>query len=322
MPHPQEIRTVGVIGTGVIGLSWITLFLSKGLRVIVSDPAPNAVDQLRSYIAKQWPVMEKLGLEKGASQTSFEFVDEIFDHLDKIDFIQENGPERLDFKQELFAKLDSLAPEHVILSSSSSGLPSSQFIGNCDRKPSRILIGHPFNPPHLVPLVEVVPHPGTDATATARAMDFYRSLGKQPILVRTETPGFVANRLQAALLAEAYSLVKREVVSATDVDAAVTTSLGPRWALTGPLMTNALGGGGSAEGFRHLLEHIGVASQIWLEDMRAKEFDWSVDSREKLVEEVAKMFAGMKGTSEELIKQRDEALIELLKLKKNGSLLV
>lgn len=315
-----EIRTVGVVGTGVIGSSWITLFLSKGLKVIVSDPAPHAADQLREYIAKQWPVMEGLGIDKNASQTNFVFVDNIFDHLDKVDFVQENGPEKLDFKQHLFAQLDASAPEHVILSSSSSGLPSSQFLKNCRRKPSRILIGHPFNPPHLIPLVEVVPHPATDPDVATRAVNFYRSVGKQPILVKTETPGFVANRLQAALLAEAYSLVEHKVVSAADIDAAVTTSLGPRWALTGPLMTNALGGGGSADGFKHLLEHVGVASQTWLQDMRANEFDWSVASRENLVEEVAKMFAEMKGTPEELVKQRDQALIELLRLKKEALL--
>lgn len=127
----------------------------------------------------------------------------------------QNGPEKLDFKRGLFAQLDAKTRGHVILASSSSGLPSSQFIVDCKRNPARIVIGHPLNPPHLVPLVEVVPHPGTNVTSTA--MEFYRSLNRDPVLVRRETPGFIANRLQAAVCAEAYSLVTRGIISPQDL---------------------------------------------------------------------------------------------------------
>lgn len=171
-----------------------------------------------------------------------------------------NGPESLPFKQRLFAQLDAASPSHVILASSSSALASSSFITTCTRDPSRILIGHPFNPPHLIPCVEVVPHPSTSPDITSRAMLFYSTtLTRRPILLHKEVPGHIGNRLQSALCHEAWSLVARGVVSAQDLDACVTTSLGLRWALTGPLLTNALGGGGGSEGFSKFMKHIGPA---------------------------------------------------------------
>jgi 3-hydroxyacyl-CoA dehydrogenase len=237
------IKTVGVIGTGVIGASWTLFFLSKGLRVIAADPAPGAEERLASYLERGWPTMQQAGLEEGASVCNYQFVDNIFNFLDEIDLVQEvrflisisrfflgvsnsylilighkqTGPERVDFKRQLFAELDEKAPKHVLLLSSSSGIPSSEFATDCKHNPSRVIIGHPFNPPHLIPLVEVVPHAGTEEIYSSRALDFYRSLGKKPILIKQETPGFIANRLQMALCNEAYSLVSRGIVSAADL---------------------------------------------------------------------------------------------------------
>ncbi|KAI4846812.1 putative hydroxyacyl-CoA dehydrogenase [Aureobasidium sp. EXF-8845] len=211
------IKTVGIVGTGVIGASWTALFLSHGLKVLVADPAPGAVDKLSAYIKSVWPALERMGIDDDASPDNYEFVGtDLGEHISECDFIQENAPERVDLKTKLLAQLDRAAPKNVIIASSSSGLPSSRFIGDCQH-PERVLIGHPFNPPHLMPLVEVVPHAGTSDSSIQGALAFYKSVGRKPVHIRQEVPGFAANRLQAALCNEAYSLVARGVLSAEDL---------------------------------------------------------------------------------------------------------
>ncbi|KAL4806301.1 3-hydroxyacyl-CoA dehydrogenase [Aspergillus unguis] len=305
------IRTIGVIGTGVIGSSWTALFLSQGLRVIVSDPAPGAETKLREYLHKNCASVPGAKSSVEACLQNYTFVKDISPHLGDVDLIQENGPERLDFKRRLFAQLDALTPPHVLIASSSSGLPSSQFITECKNNPARILIGHPFNPPHLVPLVEIVPHPGTGEEYVARARDFYASLNKDPVVVKQETPGFIANRLQAAVCAEAYSLISRGVMSAEDLDKTMTSGLGLRWALSGPIITNTLGGGGS---FAHFVDHLGPALKTWLDDMEQHKFE--LDSKEKteaLKENVNEWVSQVDLQKAE--RERDEFLGELVRKK-------
>ena len=197
-----------------------------------------------------------------------------------------------------------------MIASSSSGLPSSTFITLCENQPARILVGHPFNPPHLIPLVEVVPHPKSSAVCVSIAVDFYKSLGKKPIVLRQETPGFVANRLQAAINKEAYSLITRGVVSAEDLDSAVRSGPGLRWAVSGPIVTNALGGGGGPGGFDNRLDRLGAAIQGWEQDMRRYEFDWSAQSVSCLKLEAKKWLDTVNW--EELDKERNAALTHLL----------
>lgn len=213
--------------------------------------------------------------------------------------------------------LDQYARPGVVIASSSSGLPASDFIGRCERDPSRILVGHPFNPPHLIPLVEVVPHPGTNTSSTSTAMDFYRSIGKSPILLRHEVPGFVANRLQAAINNEAYSLVSRGIISAEDLDTAVTSGPGLRWALTGPFVTNSLGGGGGPDGFMQRIERLGPSIRSWEADILKHRFDWSQESLSALKVGALKWleaadWAGING-------ERDQMLLELLQTKSKSS---
>ncbi|CAI7673464.1 unnamed protein product [Penicillium manginii] len=265
-----SIKTVGVIGTGIIGASWTALFLAKGLRVIVTDPAPGAESKLHEYLKKNYLAIPNKIATPEKYLKNLTFVKDIDPYLGELDLIQENGPERLDFKRRLFAHLDAHTPEHVLIASSSSGLPSSEFVTDCERKASRILIGHPFNPPHLIPLVEVVPHPKTGDAYVTAACEFYRSLGKDPVVVKKETPGFIANRLQAAVCAEAYSLIFRGIISAEDLDKTMTSGLGLRWAFSGPVMTNSLGGGGD---FGHFMDHLGPALKSWLDDMQKHQFD-------------------------------------------------
>ncbi|KAI4665243.1 uncharacterized protein J4E88_010568 [Alternaria novae-zelandiae] len=224
----------------------------------------------------------------------------------------QNAPERPDLKTKLLAEIDAAVRSDVVIASSSSGIPSSKFISQCQH-PERVLIGHPFNPPHLMPLVEVVPHSNTSASAISNAMAFYESVGRRPVHIKEEVPGFVANRLQAALCNEAYSLVARGIVTAQDLDACVTTSLGPRWAMVGPFLANAMGGGGGSEGFKHLLEHLGPASRVWVEDMQEHKFDWSQDSIDALGSSVSDELQGK--DVQELEQKRDDDLVKFFKIK-------
>ncbi|KAJ4401359.1 hypothetical protein N0V91_008023 [Didymella pomorum] len=309
----MAIRTVGIVGTGVIGASWTALFLAHGLRVLVADPAPGAEEKLASYLDDVWPALEIMGLVDGASLSNYKFVGaSLSDHYKELDFVQENAPERPDLKTKILAEIDAAVRSDIIIASSSSGIPSSKFISQC-RNPERVLIGHPFNPPHLMPLVEVVPHPHTSSSAVLTAMSFYESVGRRPVHIKEEVPGFVANRLQAALCNEAYSMVARGLISAQDLDAAVTTSLGPRWAMVGPFMANAMGGGGGSEGFKHLLEHLGPASRVWVEDMNAHKFDWSQQSIDALGSSVGEELEGK--NVKELEQKRDDDLIKFFKIK-------
>ena len=182
------------------------------------------------------------------------------------------------------------------------------------------MIGHPFNPPHLIPLVEVVPHPGTAESAVQRAMDFYKSLGKSPVLIKKETPGFLANRLQAAVIAEAYSLVSRGIASPEDVDTAMSTGPGLRWALAGPYMTNVLGGGGGKDAFSHFVSHLGPAVQGWKKDMDEHAFGWSEEETRKLNGQVQPW---VEQSDPQAVKQEmGDGLIELLQIKKEKRNLV
>lgn len=232
------------------------------------------------------------------------------------------------------AEIDAAAGSDVVIASSSSGLPSSKFIGKCTNNPGRILIGHPFNPPHLMPLVEVVPHPKTDKASIDTAVEFYKSLNKKPIVIKREIPGFASNRLQAAICSEAYSLVSRGILSAEDLgqchpkvlarhynltndtDTCVTNSLGPRYALMGPLMSNAMGGGGGTDGFRHFLEHLGPATKIWLDDMREHTFKYDNQSLDSLSASVGKELEGK--DVQALEAERDRLLVEIMRLKGEG----
>ncbi|KAE8394134.1 hypothetical protein BDV23DRAFT_179938 [Aspergillus alliaceus] len=318
LPTPRSnIRTVAIIGTGVIGASWTALLLARGLKVLVTDPAPDAEKKLDAYLKAQWPTLTQMGLSEGASLANYMFVNSLDNHFHEIDFIQENGPERVEFKSSLFAYLDENARPDVIIASSSSGIPSSEYALACRNHPERVLVGHPFNPPHLIPLVEVVPHATTDRESVVpRAMEFYKSLGKNPVLIQKEIPGFIVNRLQAAILMEAYSLVGRGVISAADLDTAMTSSLGLRWALNGPFALNALAGGGS---FLHFMEHLGPAAKSWHDDMQKHTFEMTPQAIEDLNRVVEPTIAAT--DLDILQKERDDVLLRLMDLKAKSSLL-
>ncbi|MGB6099218.1 MAG: 3-hydroxyacyl-CoA dehydrogenase NAD-binding domain-containing protein [Comamonas thiooxydans] len=307
------IRRVAVVGTGVIGASWAAFFLARGLDVTATDPAPGAEQRLREAVQRHWPTMQRMGLVDGASLERLRFDAELERALDGCDFVQESGPERADFKADLYARLDAATPPQVLLASSSSGLPVSGMQVRC-KAPQRVVLGHPFNPPHLIPLVEVGGGDATSPDSIQRAMDFYAALGKRPIHVRREIAGHIANRLQAALWREAFYLVDQGVASVSDIDTAIAHGPGLRWALMGPFMNLYLSGGQG--GMQHLLEHLGGPIESWWRDLGNPAMTEALKAH--VVQGVAEA-RGMR-REEELERTRDELLTDLIRAKAQGSL--
>jgi 3-hydroxyacyl-CoA dehydrogenase len=309
MTTNKPIRQVTIIGTGVIGASWASLFLAKGLKVAATDVAPNAEEALRKFVQSAWPALERLGLSEGASQSNLRFVADLPTAVKGADLVQENGPEKIDFKKKLYAQLDELLPPDVIIASSSSGLTMSEIQSACANHPERCVIGHPFNPPHLVPLVEIVGGAKTSEETARRAAEFYTALGKRTVRLMKEVPGHVANRLQAALAREVYHLVAEGVVSASDVDTALCWGPGLRWGLMGQLMLNHLGGGQG--GIEHFFQQFTGPMTAW----------WKVLGQPELTPEVQKKLidgvhaeVGSRSVAA-LEADRDEMLLGLLEIR-------
>ncbi|MCE0537983.1 3-hydroxyacyl-CoA dehydrogenase NAD-binding domain-containing protein [Kineosporia rhizophila] len=291
------------MGAGSIGSGWATLALSRGLRVLAADPDPGAQERLRAEVAAR-----SAELGRPADQSLLEFTTDVAQAAAGSDLVLEGGPERLEVKRALFAVLDQAAGPEVVLASSSSGLPASSFQEVCRRHPQRVLVAHPFNPPHLVPLVEVVGGRATSEEALQATLETLRLWGKQPILVRQELPGHVVNRLQAALWREAYHLVGQGVVSVADLDLAVSSGPGLRWALLGPFATQHLSGGPG--GIAHVLDHLGPPMLEWWDDLGSPEL--TPELVNTLVEGVRAELAQAEG---DLATRRDRALQQLLALK-------
>ena len=271
MSTTKPIRRVTIIGTGVIGASWAALFLAKGLEVVATDIAPNAEAALKRFVESAWPALKRLGLAPGASQSKLSFTPNLEAAVKGVDLVQENGPERIEFKKKLYGQLDELLPPDVIIASSSSGLTMSEIQSGCGSHPERCVIGHPFNPPHLVPLVEIVGGAKTSEETIQRVAEFYTALGKRTVRLHKEMPGHVANRLQSALSREVYHLVAEGVVSAADVDTALSWGPGLRWGLMGSLLLNHLGGGQG--GIEHFFAAIRRSHDGLVEGSRAAGVD-------------------------------------------------
>jgi 3-hydroxyacyl-CoA dehydrogenase len=241
------------------------------------------------------------------------FTPELAQALAGTDLVQENGPERVDFKQKLYSQLDALLPPDVIIASSSSGIPMSQIQVGAASHPERCVIGHPFNPPHLVPLVEIVGGAKTAEETIRRADEFYTSIGRQTIRINKELPGHVANRLQAALAREVYYLVAEGIVSAADVDRALSWGPGLRWGIMGNMMLNHLAGGSG--GIEHTLEHLGGPMAAWWKTLGSPELTPEV--KRKLIDSVHAEVGSR--TIEELEAERDDLLIGLVELRTKAS---
>jgi 3-hydroxyacyl-CoA dehydrogenase len=253
MNYNKPINSIAIVGTGVIGASWAAQYLAHGIAVAATDPAPNAEANLREYIDKAWPLLEKIGLMPGASPRRLSFTRDMKEALETADFVQENGPERPDFKIKLYTDMDAATPPDSIIASSSSGITPSVMQSRCVH-PERILVGHPFNPPHIIPLVEVVGGSKTSPAAIQQALAFYAAIGKKPIHLKKEMPGHVGNRLQLALHREVLYLIQNDVLSVKDADDAVSYGPGLRWGVMGPNLQYHLGGG--AGGIKHFMEGV------------------------------------------------------------------
>lgn len=303
------IKRVAVIGTGVIGASWAAYFLAQGMQVAATDPGPDAETELRRLVHAFWPTLQEQGLAAGASLDRLQFAATIADAVADADFIQENGPERLDVKHRIVAEIEAAARNDVIIASSSSGLLMSDMQQGAAH-PGRIVLGHPFNPPHLIPLVEVVAGRQTSAETVARTMAFYTAIGKKPIHIRAEVKGHVANRLQAALWKEACHLVDQGVVSVADLDVAISHGPGLRWALLGPFLNLHFSGG--AGGIGHTLEHLGPPIEDWWADLGHAPLNET--TRKKIEQGVQEELSSYDEV--DLKAKRDRLLMTLLEAKK------
>ena len=302
---PQRIA---VIGAGTIGASWAAYFLARGFEVAAYDPAPNGEDFARRFIDNAWPTLEKLNaVLPGADRKRFSFFKDPAAAAKGAAFVQESGPEREDVKIELLAAIDAAAPPNSVIASSSSGLLISRVAAKC-KHPERCVIGHPFNPPHLIPLVEVVGGSKTSPDAVRKAMNFYREIGKHPIHIKKEVRGHVANRLQMALWREAIHLVIEGVVSVADADAAIAYGPGLRWALMGPHLCFHMGGGDG--GMKHYLDHLGPANQSWMDDLGTPRLD--AKTQKAIIDGVTEEAAGR--SMDDLRRWRDRKLIEILRV--------
>ncbi len=303
----EDVRRIAVVGGGTIGASWAAWFLARGFDVNLYDPAEDGEAVSRGILDAAWPAMESLGLAPGASRDRLTFHRDLAAALAGADFVQENAPERLEIKLPLLQAIDAALPGDRVIASSTSGFMPSEMQPAAKRHPERLLVGHPFNPPHLVPLVEVVGGPGASAEAVDWALAFYEAIGKAAIRVDREVTGHIANRLQAALFREALHLVNEGVASVSDVDKAIATGPGLRWALMGPIMTYNLGGGPG--GMRHFFHQFAPTLNAWFPKLGTPEITAELQAR--VIEGVESEMAGR--SLDEIVAWRDATFLKLLK---------
>ena len=302
----MEFAHTACLGGGVIGASWAALFLASGRSVAVYDPAPGTEASVRAYVEEAWPTLTELELTDKGDPDAITFHASAAEAVDGAMFVQENVPERLAIKHATFAEIEPVLDPQAIVASSASGLTLDQMQEGW-QVPARIVLGHPFNPPHLIPLVEVMGNARTAADAVARAEAFYAAVGKVTLRLNKAKKGHVANRLQAALWREAISLVVEGVASVEDVDKAVWAGPGLRWAAMGPTMLFNLGAG--AGGLRAFFDHFSDTFDGWWDDLGEPHMTDAV--AQQMIEGVEASSRGR--TPAELSRQRDALLLAYLK---------
>src|SRR5882757_9090574 len=311
MSFNKPIHRIAIVGTGVIGASWAAQYLARAFDVVATDPAPNAEANLRRYVDEAWGQLEAIGLSPGATRDRLTFTPDMKAALAQADLVQENAPERPEFKMKLFADMEATLPFDSIIASSSSGITPSVMQSKC-KHPERVLVGHPFNPPHIIPLVEVVGGAQTSPEAIEQAMAFYSSIGKKAIQLRKELPGHVANRLQAALYREMLYLIEQGVLSVEDTDAAVSYGPGLRWGVMGQSLQWHLGGG--AGGIKHFMDHLMDPLQGMMKALGTPNI--TSELKQAVIDGVMRNAGGR--SVEELANEENQVLVGLLKLRANG----
>ena len=301
----MTIKTFAALGVGVIGSGWVSRALAHGLDVIAWDPAQGAEKQLRANVANAWPALERVGLKPGASQERLRFVATIEEAVANADFVQESAPEREDLKLSLHEKVSLATKPETIIASSTSGLLPTDFYANA-KNPSRCIVGHPFNPVYLLPLVEVLGGEKTSDETLTRATRFYESIGMRPLRVRKEVPGFIADRLLEALWREALHLVNDGVATTGEIDDAIRFGAGIRWSFMGTFLTYTLAGGDA--GMRHFMQQFGPALELpWTKLVAPKLTD-------ELIDRVVEGTTNQQGerTIKQLERYRDDCITSVL----------
>lgn len=306
MQDPKDVTRVACIGTGVIGGGWAAHFLARGYDVLAWDPGAQAETALKRLIETAWPALETLGLAEGASPDRLRFTPSLKEAVGDVAFVQESGPERLDLKRKLLADLAAATSDDTVIASSTSGY-SMTDMGAEAEDASRLVVGHPFNPPYLIPLVEVVGGKRTATWAVDQACAFYEVAGKSVIRMERELPGFIGNRLQDAIWREALHMVAEGEATVEQIDQAIVDGPGLRWALMGPCLTFHLAGGEG--GMAHMLDHFGPALKEPWTRLEAPEL--TRDLRDAMVEGCERE-AGERSIAD-LVRERDRGLIAILK---------
>ncbi|NGO71538.1 3-hydroxyacyl-CoA dehydrogenase NAD-binding domain-containing protein [Streptomyces boncukensis] len=305
-PTPEDATRVTCVGAGVIGGGWVAHFLARGYDVTAWDPAPDAEEKLRRLVDAAWPALIRLGLADGAARDRLTVAPTLEDACAQAHFVQESAPEKLELKRDLLARLDAAAPEGVVIASSTSGYPMTEMQTGAEN-PGRLLVGHPFNPPYLIPLVEVVGGERTEADAVAWASRFYEVAGKSVITMDRELPGFIANRLQEALWREALHMVANGEATVEEIDDSITEGPGLRWAFMGPCLTFALAGGEG--GMAHMLDHFGPSLKSPWTRLEAPELDRAL--YDGMVEGCERAANGR--SIADLVAERDQGVIDILR---------
>ncbi|WP_069864969.1 3-hydroxyacyl-CoA dehydrogenase NAD-binding domain-containing protein [Streptomyces malaysiensis] len=303
---PEEVCRVACVGAGVIGGGWVAHFLARGYDVTAWDPAPDAEEKLRRLVDAAWPALERIGLADGASPDRLTVAATAEEAVTDAQFVQESAPEKLELKRSLLARLDAAAPAGVVIASSTSGYPMTDMQTEA-ADPGRLVVGHPFNPPYLIPLVEVVGGKQTDAAAVEWASRFYKVAGKSVITMERELPGFIANRLQEALWREALHMVANGEATVKEIDDSITEGPGLRWAFMGPCLTFALAGGEGGMG--HMLDHFGPSLKSPWTRLEAPELDDTL--RAAMVDGCDEAAGGR--TIAQLVAERDQGVIDVLR---------
>ncbi|NCB63417.1 MAG: 3-hydroxyacyl-CoA dehydrogenase family protein [Clostridia bacterium] len=313
----QDIKRVACVGGGVIGSSWAIQFAMKGLDVTLYDVNGEQLGKSEAQMHKSLDALEQFGAvtarRRGEIVARVKLTDSMEEAVKTAQFIQESGPERLEIKRSILAQVEALAPAEAVYASSTSGLLISDIAAQAAR-PGRCVGAHPYNPPHLIPLVELTSGEKTDSEVLALVYDFYQSIGKEAVLLRQECPGFIANRLQLALYREVQDLVMRGVCSVEDVDKALVYGPGLRWAIFGHNMIMQLG---NPEGLAGMVRMLGNSGDRWLEDMASwthQPDNWGAVAQPGVDREMANFPDYVGHTNAECAAYRDKMLIELLKL--------
>ncbi|MGD9922970.1 MAG: 3-hydroxyacyl-CoA dehydrogenase NAD-binding domain-containing protein [Pseudorhodoplanes sp.] len=307
LPQEQPKR-IGLVGTGSVGSGWAAIYLARGFEVIACDPAPDAEIRLRAFVADTWDALQRIGLATAdrVPERKLAFAANAGAVAVASDFVQENAPENLALKQQVYAEVEDAAPPTLVIGSSTGGIPPTELQAKM-RHPERLIVCHPFNPPHLVPLIEIIGGVKTAPDVVDWALRFFSSLGKKPIRVDREVTAFLTNRLQFALLREAVHCVAEGIASPQAIEDAMRYGLGPRWAVMGALTTFTLAGGEG--GMPHVLK-IAPELQKWMDACGTPQLT-DPEVQKKLIAAAEDITGGR--SLPELIAWRNERLVDLLR---------